>query len=118
MQSGEAGLAYVDEAVADWTVAERCFGHLPIVPATVFEDKVLQDFKVPCLFLVGENEKIYSARKAVKRLNRVAPWIKTGLIPRAGHDLWMVKADLVTRMILGFLSERETSNSNAVKGME
>jgi pimeloyl-ACP methyl ester carboxylesterase len=89
-----------------------------MVAATVLDDKVIQGFRVPCLFLVGENEKIYSARKAVKRLNRVAPWIKTELIPRAGHDLWMLKADLVTRTILGFLSERETGNSNTVKRME
>jgi pimeloyl-ACP methyl ester carboxylesterase len=88
------------------------------VIATVLDDKVLQDFRVPCLFLVGENEKIYSARKAVKRLNRVAPWIKTELIPRAGHDLWMVQADLVTSMILGFLGERETGNTNSVQRME
>jgi pimeloyl-ACP methyl ester carboxylesterase len=118
VQSGETGRAFVDEAVADWEVAERCFEPLPMVAATVLDDKVIQGFRVPCLFLVGENEKIYSARKAVKRLNRVAPWIKTELIPRAGHDLWMLKADLVTRTILGFLSERETGNSNTVKRME
>jgi pimeloyl-ACP methyl ester carboxylesterase len=118
VQSGETGRAFVDEAVADWAVAERCFGPLPRVIATVLDDKILEDFRVPCLFLVGENEKIYSARKAVKRLNRVAPWIKTELIPRAGHDLWMVQADLVTSMILGFLGEREAGNTNSVQRME
>ncbi len=121
VQSGGTGRAFVDEAVSDWAVAERCFGPLPLVPATVLEDKVLQGFRVPSLFLVGENEKMYSARKAVERLNRVAPQIKAQLIPRAGHDLWMVQADLVTRTILSFLDEREkreTGNSNVLKSME
>jgi pimeloyl-ACP methyl ester carboxylesterase len=117
VQSGEKGRALVAEAVADWAVAERCFGPLPMVAATLLDDKVLQGFRVPCLVLLGEHEKIYSARKAVRRLNRVAPWIKTELIPGAGHDLWIVQADLVTRTILSFLGERQTGNSNALKGI-
>jgi pimeloyl-ACP methyl ester carboxylesterase len=108
VRSGEIGRAYVDEAVADWAVAERCFEPLPMVAATVLEDKELEDFRVPSLVLIGENEKIYSARKAVKRLNRVAPQIKTEIIHYAGHDLWVVQADVVTRMILDFLGEPET----------
>ena len=76
---------------------------MPTAIATVLEDKALQRFRVPLLFLVGENEKIYSAQKAVRRLNRVAPQIKTEIIPQAGHDLWVVQADIVTRKILDFL---------------
>ena len=117
VQSGEKGRALVAEAVADWAVAERCFGPLPMVAATLLDDKVLQGFRVPCLVLLGEHEKIYPARKAVRRLNRIAPWIKTELIPGAGHDLWIVQADLVTRTILSFLGERQTGNSNALKGI-
>ena len=68
--------------------------------------KAWQGFCVPCLFLVGENEKIYSARAAVQRLIRIAPQVKAGIIPGAGHDLTMVQADLVIRMALAFLGER------------
>jgi pimeloyl-ACP methyl ester carboxylesterase len=107
VQSGAPGRARVDEAVSDWAVAERCFGQLLMVPATVLDDQTLRDWKVPTLFLDGENEKIYSAQKAVKRLARVAPQIRTGLIPSAGHDLWMVQAEAVTTAILDFLAERE-----------
>jgi pimeloyl-ACP methyl ester carboxylesterase len=103
VQSGGAGRARVDEFVADWEVAERCFGPLPTVGAPVLEDRTLQEFRVPTLFLVGENEKVYSAHKAVRRLNRVAPQIKTEIIPRAGHDLWIAQADVVTRRMLDFL---------------
>ncbi len=118
VQSGAAGRARVDEIVTDWAVAERCFGPLPAVPATVLQDQALAGLKVPSLFLVGENEKIYPALKAIERLNRVAPQIKTGLIPNAWHDLWMVQADAVTSAILDFLAERETRGPVTVSRTE
>lgn len=115
VQSGEAGRAQVDQAVADWEVAERCFQPLPTVRLPVLSDRSLQGLRVPTLFMVGENEKIYSAQKAVRRLNRVAPQIKTEIIPHAGHDLWIVQAAIVTNKILDFLSDSEVANSQAVK---
>jgi pimeloyl-ACP methyl ester carboxylesterase len=111
VRSGESGRASVDEAVADWIVAERCFGPLPMIPATVLNDTALRNFNVPSLFLVGEHEKIYSAQKAIRRLNRIAPQIKTRFITHAGHDLSFVQAELVTKRILDFLGEPETENS-------
>ena len=111
VQSGESGRAAVDEAVADWNVAERCFGTLPAVPPTILKDVELRGFKVPTLFLVGENEKIYAAQKAVSRVNRLAPQIQTSIIPRAGHDLTLVQAEQVTKEILDFLGEPETDKS-------
>jgi hypothetical protein len=69
------------------------------------DDKAWQSFDVPCLFLVGENEKIYSAQAAVRRLHRVAPQVGAEIIPNAGHDLTMVQADLVVRKVLEFLGE-------------
>ena len=105
VQSGKIGQTYVDEAVEDWAVAERCFAPLPMVVATVLNDKSLADFHVPCLVLIGENEKVYSALKAVQRLNRVAPQIKTEIIHNAGHDAWVVKANIVTKKVLDFLDE-------------
>ena len=108
VQSGESGRAFVDEAVADWIVAERCFSPLPMIPATVLSDTALRNFNVPSLFLVGEHEKIYSAQKAVDRLNRLAPQIKAEIIPHAGHDLLFVQPELVTNRMLDFLREPET----------
>ena len=105
VQSGKIGKAYVDQAVADWSVARHCFRPLPMVPATVLSDKSLMDFLVPCLVMIGENEKVYSAQKAVQRLNRIAPQIRTNIIRYAGHDAWVVKADIVTRKVLDFLQE-------------
>jgi pimeloyl-ACP methyl ester carboxylesterase len=105
IKSGETGQAYVDEAISDWIVAERCFKPLPVINATILKDNELKEWRVPCLFLVGENEKMYSAQNAVKRLNHVAPQIKTRIVTESGHDLWFTQADLVNKTILGFLDE-------------
>ena len=107
VESGDEGRASVNEAVADWIVAERCFSPLPAVPPTVLSDIIFQNINTPGLFLVGEHEKIYSAQKAVNRLIRIAPQIKTEIIPRAGHDLTFVQAELVNKRILEFLTETE-----------
>jgi pimeloyl-ACP methyl ester carboxylesterase len=105
VKSGDAGRALVDEAVADWTKAARCFASMPLIPATVLDDKTLQVFSVPCLFMVGEHEKMYSAQKALERLNRLTSQIKTKIIPQAGHDLSFSQPELVTKTILDFLNE-------------
>jgi len=106
VRSGGACRALVEEAMDDVQLADRLFD-LPRPPwPTVIDDKAWQGFSVPCLFLVGENEKIYSAGAAVRRLKRVAPQVKAEIIPGAGHDLTMVQSDLVARKVLAFLGER------------
>lgn len=106
VQSGGASRAEVEQAIADLQMADRLFD-LPRPPwPNVIDEKGWQGFRVPCLFLVGENEKIYSAKAAVRRLNRVAPQVKAEIIPGAGHDLTIVQADLVVRKVLAFLGER------------
>jgi len=70
-----------------------------MVRPTVLDDEQLQRIRVPTLFLVGENERIYSPLKAIDRLNRVAPLIKKDIIPKAGHDLFIVQAEMVKRKL-------------------
>jgi pimeloyl-ACP methyl ester carboxylesterase len=81
----------------------RSFKLKRLANPTVLSNKELQGLTVPTLFLVGENEKIYSAQRAIQRLQEVAPRIETELVPDAGHDLTVVQADRVNRLILGFL---------------
>jgi pimeloyl-ACP methyl ester carboxylesterase len=57
----------------------------------------------PALFLAGENEVIYSAEKAVRRLKRVAPQVTAEIIPSAGHDLTFTQPVMVNERILRFL---------------
>ena len=77
---------------------------MPVNP-TVLSDDELVGLKVPALFLVGENEVLYLANAALERLERVAPQIETRLVPAAGHDLTIVQADLINRLVLEFLKD-------------
>jgi len=95
----------VRDLVEDAFIGLRCFKlKMPVAP-TVLSDEELGSIKMPALFLVGENERIYPAQKAIQRLNTIAPAIKTKLIPNAGHDLTIVQAEMVNEIVLEFLGE-------------
>jgi len=100
-----AGRTLVDEQIEESYLALRSFKVRPLIHPTVLTDRQWQSIKVPTLFLIGENEKIYDARKALHRLSHIAPQIKTGLIPGAGHDLTVVQAKMVNSRILAFLDQ-------------
>lgn len=101
----EAGRITAEEMADDAFMAMRCFKPKRMVYPTVLKDEELQSIKVPTLYLVGENEKIYSAQKAIQRLNKAAPHIKAEVIPNAGHDLTIVQAGMVNRKVLEFLKQ-------------
>jgi len=101
----ESGRAMAEELVEQMFLAQRCYKPKMLLGPTVLTDKELQNIKVPTLYLVGENEKIYSPNKAIQRLNRIAPQIRTELIPSAGHDLSVVQADMVNKIVLDFLNQ-------------
>jgi pimeloyl-ACP methyl ester carboxylesterase len=102
-RGGEANRIVLENAVDDMFMASRCFRPKRFIQPTVLKDNELRSIKVPTLYLVGENEKIYSARKAVLRLNRVAPQINTEVIPNAGHGLTVEQAEMVDGKIIEFL---------------
>lgn len=107
---GAEDLAKIDQLSVEDTVdhsllARRCFKPKQMVPPTVLSDMELQNIKVPALFLVGENEKLYSAQKSVERLKKVAPQIRTEVIPNAGHDFAVVQAETVNKKVLEFLKQ-------------
>jgi pimeloyl-ACP methyl ester carboxylesterase len=81
----------------------KCFQQRFFVYLSVLSDREWRELKPPTLFLVGEHEKLYDAGQALARLRRVAPQVRTGLIPEAGHDLTMVQAELINNKVLDFL---------------
>jgi pimeloyl-ACP methyl ester carboxylesterase len=99
----EAALAALENAVDDIFTGFRCFKLKRFVQPTVLKDNELRRIKTPALYMVGEHEKIYSARKAVRRLNKVSPHIKAEVIPDADHGLTVEQTELVDEKILGFL---------------
>jgi len=100
----ENGRALAEELVEQMFLAQRCFKPKMLLGPTVLTDKELQNLKMPTLYLVGENEKIYSPQKAIQRLNGIAPQIKTELIPDAGHDLSVVQSAMVNQIVQDFLN--------------
>jgi pimeloyl-ACP methyl ester carboxylesterase len=98
--------AFIDTAL----LAFACFKLKRLIIPTVLSNDELKGFKNPTLFLVGQNEKLYSARSAVKRLNTVAPQITTEIIPNAGHDLLYAQTEMVNKKVLEFLMGAKTGS--------
>jgi len=102
MQKDDASRMVVEQTVDHMMMNRRCFKSKKFLVPTVFEDKELESIKTPMLCLIGENEKMYSAQKAVQRLNQVAPNIKTKIIPNATHFSIMIE---MGRDVLEFLRQ-------------
>lgn len=94
----------VEAATDRALLTARCMQPRRRIAVTVLTDREIQSLHMPALFLVGEHEKIYSAVKAAGRLNRIAPHIRTEIIPGAGHDLTIAQPEMVNRKILEFLA--------------
>jgi len=71
---------------------------------SVLSNTELQNIKVPVLYLDGDKNKVLSPKRAVERLARLAPEIKTEIIPNSGHGLIFTHPDIVTAKILDFLN--------------
>jgi len=106
-RSGAAGRAALNDEAEFQSAAMQAFTPRRLVKPTLLTDSELKGITVPALYLVGEHEKLYSspAKEAVARLARVAPQIRAEIMPGAGHDVTIVRADLVNKKILEFLSQ-------------
>jgi|GEM_PF-180365 len=102
----EASRKLLEDYAGDIYLSQKYFKPKSLVRPTLLTDEELKGINVPTLFLVGENEKIFSAEKALARLKRVAPQIRAELIPGAGHDLTVAQADVVGAKILEFLKKQ------------
>lgn len=108
VNSGKQGRAIIEGHVDETYMAVRSFKAKRMVNPSVLTNEELRSIKVPTLFMVGENEKIYSPQKVLERLNRVSPQIQTKLIVNAGHDLTMVQADIVNNLIIEFINQSQS----------
>lgn len=93
----------VDRYVDGVMLSNQSFRPKATVNPTVLDDEELKSLVMPALFLVGENEKIYSAQSAIDRLKNIAPQIKTEMIPNVGHDLLFLEQKQVLSKIIAFL---------------
>lgn len=97
--------ARVDEMVEEDLLARRCFKRRKFVPPTRLTDANWKELRVPTLFLVGENERTYSAQRATRRLRRVAPKVDANIAPKTDHYLLLVNPRWVVQNTLRFLQE-------------
>jgi pimeloyl-ACP methyl ester carboxylesterase len=93
----------LESVIDDAMLARQSFKFKALVDPRVLTDEELRRSKVPTLFLVGENEKIYQPAEAIRRLNDVAPGISTEMLANCGHDLTFVHSELLNERILRFL---------------
>ena len=106
VRKDESSREAIDNMVNEALLSFKCFKRRSFVLPTVLTDQDWQSLKVPTLFLVGDNEVTYSAQKAIRHLNKVAPKVKTEITPDAGHDLVIVKTDWVNNEVLKFLTNQ------------
>ena len=86
-------------------MAGRSFEPTRLANPSVLTDEELKSLHVPILFMIGENEKIYSPHEALARLQKLAPKIQTKLIKNAGHDLTFAQTEMVNDLMLAFLNQ-------------
>jgi pimeloyl-ACP methyl ester carboxylesterase len=106
VEKDETSRETIDNMVNEALLSFKCFKRRSFVPPTVLTDQDWQSLEVPTLFIVGENEVTYSAQKAIRHLNKVAPEVKTVITPDAGHDLAIVKTEWVNNEVLKFLTNQ------------
>ena len=100
----EKGRAIADELLDANMLSLSCFKTKMPAVMTVLSDEELKSIIVPVLYIDGENNKMLSSKKAVERLNNIAPDIKTEVIPNSGHGLVFTHPELVSEKILDFLN--------------
>jgi len=108
---------YFERFIDTIYTASRCYQpSIPVRPP-LLTDKELQSIVTPTLFLVGEQEKVYSANDAVKRIKANLPQAETAIIKNCAHDLPITQADIVNHKIERFI-ERLIQDKSADKSVD
>lgn len=92
----------INQIIQSWT---HCNMRLKVIP-TRFKEEKLRGLQPRTLFLVGDEEVIYNAEKAVNRVTSWLPNVEAEVIPKASHCLTAEQAMIVNNLVLQFLSAR------------
>ena len=103
-QTSPASAKALEELTDDAYLATRSFAPRKMVPPLPLSDDQWRAYRAPTLFLVGDREVIFPPHGAIAKLASLAPGIKTVLIPGAGHDFFVARADELNRIVLEFLA--------------
>lgn len=66
-------------------------------------NKALRAFQAPGLLVLGEHERLYSAKRAAKRVRKLMPTVETEIIPDAGHAALYDRPEIVNPLIIDYL---------------
>lgn len=99
----ETAQRLIDQMTDDAYLGLWSFKPRRMVPPVPFTDEQLGRLPAATLFLVGDREVIFDPRQALAHLVSVAPQVRTELMPGAGHDFFVSRADEVNRSIVAFL---------------
>ena len=72
---------------------------------TVFSDDELRTLQMPVLLLIGENEVIYDAAKALNRAQSLLPNFEGELVLQSNHDMCSSQHRIVNDRVLDFLKD-------------
>jgi len=101
----EQSRVIIDEMIQEQLLARKCFKPRKFILPTTLTDEEWGKLSrsVPTLFVVGDKEVVYSPENAIRRLERVAPSVKSIVVPDADHHLALVQPQRVQELILQFL---------------
>ena len=74
-----------------------------LVTPRVFSKAELRSVRAPTLLLIGENERLYDAREALKTAQEKMPGLAGAVIPNAAHLASMAQPEDVNERIVRFL---------------
>jgi pimeloyl-ACP methyl ester carboxylesterase len=83
-----------------------------VMPAVV-PDEALRAMRVPTLLLIGEQEVISDAARALERAHRLMPNFEGGLVPGCRHDMCASRHGIVDARVLEFLEKAPIDDRGA-----
>ena len=86
---------------------------MQLMPNT-FSDDELRALRVPVLLLIGENEVIYNASKALERASQLIPNLQGELVPGCKHDMCSSQHQIVDTRVLDFLNKNGGGDTDSV----
>lgn len=93
-----------ERVIENLYLTSKLFKYKRMLNPTILTDEELKNISVHLLYIIGENEKVCSAQKALERIHSLAPQIKTVLVPHSGHDMLAVEPVFIMGKIMSFLN--------------
>lgn len=107
LQSTPENRQFAEQFIALTLLGFEAFKSRKMVFPKPMSSEQLNSISVPILYMVGENEKMYSATETLTHLANTSPQIDTELIRGAGHDLTVVKAEQINQYTYDFIISEE-----------